>query len=59
MNNDCLLRTALGANALFSATTGLAMAVFPDAIGSLIGLESAFLLTFVGLGLIAYSVFVS
>lgn len=57
MNNDCLLRTALGANALFSATTGLAMAVFPDAIGSLIGLESAFLLTFVGLGLIAYSVY--
>lgn len=57
MNSDCLLRAALGANALFSATTGLAMAAFPDAIGSLIGLESAFLLTFVGLGLIAYSVY--
>jgi hypothetical protein len=57
MKNDCLLRTALGANALFSATTGLAMAVFPDAIGSLIGLESAFLLMIVGLGLIVYSVY--
>jgi hypothetical protein len=57
MNNDCLLRTALGANALFSATTGLAMAAFPDAIGSLIGLESAFLLMIVGLGLIVYSVY--
>ncbi len=57
MNNDCLLRSALGANALFSSTTGLAMAAFPDAIGSLIGLESTFLLTIVGLGLIVYSVY--
>jgi hypothetical protein len=46
-----------GANALFSATTGLAIAAFPDAIGSLIGLESAFLLMIVGLGLIVYSVY--
>jgi len=57
MNNACLLRTALGANALFSATTGLAMATFPDSIGSVIGLESAFPLTIVGLGLIVYSAY--
>lgn len=57
MNNACLLRTVLGANALFSATTGLALVALPDPIGSLVGLESAFSLRIVGLCLIVYSAY--
>ncbi len=57
MNNDFLLRSALHANAAFSATTGLAMAALPNSVGSLIGLQNPFPLTIVGLGLIVYSAY--
>lgn len=54
MNNDCLLRTALGLNALFSLSTGIAMATFPSSAGTIIGLEGTLPIMIVGIGLVFY-----
>ena len=50
-----LLRTALLGNAAFSATTGAAMTLFPNAVAGLAGIDVPVALRVLGLGLLAFA----
>jgi hypothetical protein len=52
---DRQLRAALLGNAVFSATTGIAMALAPEDIARLAGLDAPALLRLLGLGLLAFA----
>lgn len=54
-NGDFLLRRTLRANALFSAVSGLAIAVGSYAIGPRIGVEPSWIVLIVGLGLLPFA----
>jgi len=57
MRNDCWLRSALGANALFSAASGGILVMAPASVGTWIGFDGDSLLRFVGGGLLVYAAF--
>lgn len=53
--NDCFLRTALGLNAAFSATTGILMTAMPTAVGHWIGTNQTLALQLIGISLILFA----
>ena len=54
--NSNVLRRALQANGLFSAVSGVVLAVLPTQVSSFLGLDMSGLINFLGAGLIGFAV---
>ena len=56
MNTTCPLRTALFANAVFSAACALLLLIWPAFVGDLLGIQTPLILRLLGFGLLIFSV---